>query len=239
MDRGVVPNRLSGLAVETHLQVGRICYSTYPLASARFGPGSVEPRRQMDDPRCPECGGPIAAAASYCIHCAADLEGREPVPDGDTLETLADQGATDADSVSTASGQPVEHPIDPEGVMDNTLTVLVGVLGGFIIGMVGTILLLFLTESGLGILFGLAVWLGGTAYLVRRRYLMDAVSRTAYGIALVLLAVPVVALALEGDLASRGVRFSVLFLIVIVPSAIAAAFGWVASRYVPESASVG
>lgn len=192
----------------------------------------------MDDPRCPECGGPIAAAASYCIHCSADLDGRQPIPDGDTLG-LADQGATDAESVSTASGQPVEHPIDPEGVMDNTLTVIVGILGGFIIGTVGTILLLFLTESALGILFGLAVWLGSTAYLVRRRYLLDAVSKTAYGIAVVLLSVPVVALAWDGTLASRGTRFSVVFLIVIVPSAIAAAIGWVASRYVPESASVG
>lgn len=193
----------------------------------------------MDDPRCPDCGGPIAATATYCIHCSADLDGRQPVPDGDTLETLADQGASDAESVATASGQPVEHPLDPEGVMDNTLTVIVGILGGFIIGTVGTILLLFLTESGLGVLFGLAVWLGGTAYLVRRRYLMDAVSKTAYGICLILLAVPVVSLAFDGTLASRGVAFSVLFLIVIVPAAITAGIGWFTSRYVPDSASVG
>lgn len=193
----------------------------------------------MDDPRCPECGGPIAAAASYCIHCSADLDGRQPVQDGDTVESIADEGTTGPEAVSTASGQPVDHPIDPEGVMDNTLTVIVGIVGGFIIGTVGTVLLLFLTESGLGILVGVVLWLGGTAYLVRRRYLMDAVSKTAYAIAVVLLFVPVTAFLLESTLASRGAAFSVLFLIVVVPAAVSAGIGWFASRYVPDSASIG
>ena len=26
-----------------------------------------------DDPRCPECGGPIGQTATYCMHCSADL----------------------------------------------------------------------------------------------------------------------------------------------------------------------
>lgn len=189
----------------------------------------------MDDPRCPECGGPIAATASYCIHCSVDLEDRSPVAGGEMVETLGDRGG----SVSTASGRPVEHPIDPAGVMDNTLTVIVGVIGGLVIGTVGTVLLLFLTESVWGIGFGLVVWLGGTAYLVRRRYLLDAISKTAYGICLVLLAVPVVSLAFGGSVASRGATFSVLFLIVLVPAAIAAGIGWFTSRYVPDGASVG
>ena len=31
--------------------------------------------RESSDPRCPECGGEIAATASYCMHCEADFDG--------------------------------------------------------------------------------------------------------------------------------------------------------------------
>lgn len=123
--------------------------------------------------------------------------------------------------------------------MDNTLTVIVGILGGLIIGVLGTAVLIFLTQSAWGAAFGFAAWLGATAYLVRRRYVMDAVSKTAYGIAAVLMVVPFIAVAFESDLATRGIGFFVLLVIVAIPAGISAAIGWFAARYVPDTRSVG
>lgn len=195
----------------------------------------------VDDPRCPECGGPIAAKATECLHCGAALSTSDPVPGtepSDHSKNAQSRGKEASKKVSTASGTPAEHPLDPEGVMDDTLTVIVGILGGLIIGVVGTIVLIFLTESAWGAAFGFAVWLGATAYLVRRRYLMDAVSKTAYGIAVVLLAVPAIAVVFEGDLAARAGGFFVLLVLVAIPAGISAAIGWFASRYVPDTRSV-
>lgn len=139
-------------------------------------------------------------------------------------------------TVSTASGTPVEHPIDPDGVVDDTLTALVGILGGIVIGVVGTFVLLLLTESLWALGFGIAAWLGATAYLVRRRFVLDAVAKGAYGVAVVLLLVPVLAVVVDGGILERGGIFVVLLLLVVVPAGIAAGIGWFASRYVPEDA---
>lgn len=191
------------------------------------------------DPRCPECGGPIGADATSCLHCWADLDGREPVaPEAVPADAgHVIDGEEDATmNVSTASGTPVEHPLDPDGVVDNTLTVLVGILGGIVIGVVGTFVLLLLTESLWALAFGIAAWLGATAYLVRRRFVLDAVAKGAYGVAVVLLLVPVLAIVVDGGILERGGIFVVLLLVVVVPAGIAAGIGWFASRYVPEDA---
>lgn len=192
----------------------------------------------LDDPRCPECGGPVGPDATYCLHCSADLAGRGPVAASD----LPGEGGTAGDGepavvdVSTAAGTTPEHPLDPDGVVDDTLTVLVGIVGGLVVGLVGTVVLVFLTESGWALLVGLVGWLGATAYLVRRRYVMDAVAKSAYGVAVALLATPLVALTLEAGLLERGTVFLALLFAVGIPAAVAAGVGWVASRYVPGDA---
>lgn len=195
----------------------------------------------LDDPRCPECGGPIAADATACIHCSTDLSDRQPVAPGAVHDNsdgtdAAGRGESEPTTVSTASSRPVEHPLDPDGVMDNTLTVLIGIGGGIVVGVVGTFVLLIMIESLWALAFGLVAWLGATAYLVRRRYVMDAVAKTAYGVALVLLTVPLVALAVGGGIVERGTLVVVLLLLVVMPAGIAAGIGWFASRYVPEDA---
>lgn len=48
--------------------------------------------RDADDPRCPECGEPIGATATYCMHCSAELP----------MDDSAD--VSDADDVSYGSG---------------------------------------------------------------------------------------------------------------------------------------
>lgn len=191
----------------------------------------------LDDPRCPDCGGPVGPAATYCLHCSADLTGRGPV---DAAELPGEGGTAGGEravmDVSTAAGTSAEHPLDPDGVVDNTLTVLVGIVGGLVVGLVGTVVLLFLTGSGWALLAGLVGWLGATAYLVRRRYVMDAVAKSAYGLALVLLAAPLGALTLEAGLLERGTVFLALLFAVGIPAAVVAGVGWVAARFVPGDA---
>lgn len=36
-----------------------------------------------EDPRCPECGGPIGLTATYCMHCSTDLTGERGVAEAD------------------------------------------------------------------------------------------------------------------------------------------------------------
>lgn len=191
-----------------------------------------------DDPRCPECGEPIGQTATYCMHCSADLTDELQAADADA------DGAWDGASAAPegsrappATGEPGQL-LDPDGLVDDTLTVLVGIGGGVVVGAVGTVVLLLATGSGWALLFGLVAWLGSTAYLVRRRTVQAAVSRTGYAIAVVLLLVPVVALSpaasIDGGLEERGGLFFILFVFVLIPAGIAAMFGWVASLFIPE-----
>jgi hypothetical protein len=201
-----------------------------------------------EDPRCPECGGKIGATATYCMHCSADLTdelaANNTDDDGawDSSETQTDQSRS-TDTASTERGaRPTaggsDQVLDPDGIVDNTLTVVVGIGGGMVVGFVGTAVLLALTGSGWAALFGLVTWLGSTAYLVRRRTVQGAISKGAYAVAVVLLVVPLVALSplasMDGGMVERGSLFVVLLVFVAVPAGIAALVGWVASKFVPD-----
>lgn len=194
------------------------------------------------DPRCPECGGPTGADATYCIHCSAEFDPSEIV---DASEQPLDDTSTTAgrhnpvSNVQTASGSSgtAEHPLDPEGAVDNTLTVIVGIVGGIVIGLLGLLVLLGTTGSGWSIPIGFIGWLLVTAYLVRRRYVMDAVAKSGYGIALTLLLLPLImvspATSAGLGLTDRAVSFVAVLLIVAIPAGVLAAISWFASRYVP------
>jgi len=205
------------------------------------------------DPRCPECGEPIGATATYCMHCSADLteEQAEADTDGDGTwdkteapsvgDVVSDAvGGTDTGAAAGASDGQL---LDPDGLVDNALTILVGIVGGAIAGLVGTIVLGVVTNSGYGVLFGILAWLVTTAYLVRQRTVQGAVSKSGYAIALVLLLVPLIALSpfvnIDGGLSERGGLFVVLLVSVGIPAAIAAAVGWVAGRFVPDEPGDG
>ncbi|WP_135535199.1 zinc-ribbon domain-containing protein [Halostella pelagica] len=201
------------------------------------------------DPHCPECGEPIGQTATYCMHCSADLtaelESGDTNEDGAWDETGSPSAGTgkrtDAgeSSVSTGNERP-EQLLAPDGLVDNTLTVVVGIVGGIIVGLVGSIVLAVLTGSGWALAFGFVAWLGATAYLVRRRTVQGAVAKSGYAVAIVLLLVPVIALSpgitVDGGIEGRGGLLFVLFLFVAIPAGISAAIGWVAARFVPENA---
>lgn len=192
----------------------------------------------VDDPRCPECGGPIGATATYCMHCDADLTDEWALADADA------DGAWD-ESATTGGGETPTEPrgsdgtlLDPEGPVDDALTVAVGIAGGIVAGLLGTFVLLALTESVWALPVGLIGWLVATAHLVRRRTVQGAVARSAYAVAIALALVPLVALGPSGgeDLAARVEGFLVLVLVVAVPAGIAGAVGYGAARFVPDAA---
>jgi hypothetical protein len=203
------------------------------------------------DPRCPECGEPIGVTATYCMHCSADLTEEQAAADTDGDGTWDESeassvgdvvgeavGGGDSRSATDASGGQL---LDPDGIVDNALTILVGIVGGAIAGLVGTIVLGIVTQSGYGVLFGVVAWLVTTAYLVRQRTVQGAVSKSGYAIALVLLLVPLIALSplvtIDGGASERGGLFLVLLLFVGVPATVSAAVGWVAGRFVPDESA--
>lgn len=192
-----------------------------------------------DDPHCPECGEPIGMTATYCMHCSADLSDEHAAADTDgnqawdTVETVT-SATTTVDSTGSADDQ----LLDPDGLVDNTLTVLVGIAGGLIVGFVGTIVLAVVSGSALALPFGVIAWLGSTAYLVRQRTVQGAVAKSGYAVALVLLLVPVITLSpivgVEGGLSGRIGGSLILLVLVAVPAAISVAVGWIAARFVPN-----
>lgn len=194
-----------------------------------------------EDPRCPECGGPIGVTATYCMHCSTDLTGEREAADADA-DGAWDAAVTGGGSDGTGTTVPEDagsgEVLADDGLVDDTLTVLVGLAGGLVVGVVGTVVLLAMTGSGLAAVFGLVVWIGSTAYLVRRRTVQEAVSKGAYAVAVVLLSVPLVAVSpfvgVEGGAEGRVGGFLALLVLAAVPAGVAAVVGAVASRFVPD-----
>ena len=218
------------------------------------------PVADSQDPHCPECGEPIGQTATYCMHCSADLSDEKAAADTNddgTWDRGAGSGEGDPSAGDEGDASPTYDPLedaggdaaattdtggqvlDPDGIVDNTLTVIVGILGGIVVGIVATITLAIVTESLWGVLLGIVAWLGSTGYLVRRRTVQGAVEKSGYAAAVVLLLIPLVAFSplasVEGGLAGRGSFFLVALVVVSVPAGIAAVVGWIAGRFAPDS----
>jgi hypothetical protein len=203
------------------------------------------------------------------MHCSADLTEAQAAADSDNDEAWdsaeetppAAETATGSDSATPAAdGTSVDTPdpidastiveslgiggegqlLDPDGIVDNALTIAVGIGGGVVVGLVGTIVLGVATGSVWAIPFGVLAWLGSTAHLVRQRTVQGAISKTGYAIAIVLLAIPLITLSpavtIDGGLAGRGASFLILLVSMAFPASIAAAIGWIAGRFVPDAA---
>lgn len=204
-----------------------------------------------EDPRCPECGGKIGQTATFCMHCSADLTEERNAHDAD------DDGVWDQAEAGQPSPQPTatsgsasgrldvrealdfEDLLAPDGLVDDSLTVVVGIAGGLVVGVIGTFVLAMVTGSGWALAAGVVAWLVATAVLVRQRTVQGAIAYTGYGVAAVLLLVPFVALSpavsVEGGIGERGGLFVALLVFVAVPAAVAAGLGWIAAQFRPES----
>lgn len=197
------------------------------------------------------------------MHCSADLTEELDAADADkngvwdqaeslhSREQGTDGGGSSVDATTTDSHvsstiKNTQHSgemdaneslFHPDSILDNTLTTVIGILGGIVIGIIETVVLVVVTESGWAFLIGILAWLGITAYLVRRRTVHDALAKSGYAVAVVLLLIPVIvltpAVTVEGGFGERIGLFLMILLIVAVPASIAAAIGWIASQFIP------
>jgi hypothetical protein len=160
----------------------------------------------------------------------------EPATGGGTV--VGDPGSTGGGTTQTATGGTAtdtgDQLLDPDGLVDNTLTIVVAVLGGVVIGLIATFTLAFL--AGSAAFLGIFAWLGATAYLARQRTVQGAVSKAAFGVAAVLLLVPLIPLSpfVEMDPSGRAVGAVVLLITFGFFAAVAALVGYIASRFVPD-----
>ena len=209
--------------------------------------------QRTDDPRCPECGGPIGATATYCMHCSTDLtqqrargdangdgywDGRRRTS-GAARETTSgtERGGSglDGDASPAADSNRWLHP---SGIVDDALTVAVGIAGGLVVGVVGTVGLLLITANDWAVLGGAVAWIASTAHLVRQPTIVEAIQRTAYATAAVLLLVPLIAFGpttTETDLGVRFVLFATMLGGLAVPAALLAGLGLALGRFLPQS----
>ncbi|WP_255193083.1 hypothetical protein [Natronobeatus ordinarius] len=188
------------------------------------------------DPRCPDCDGPVGQTSTYCMHCGADFDGPAggEVDDGfDRRDDEFERGVTRTEPTTT--GERDGGLLDPDGLLDNTLTVVVGVVAGLIVGLVSVFVLVFVTASGWGLLLGLLAWIGVTVHLVRQPSIGDAVAYGGYALGAVLLSVPIIALSpvvdVDGGLSGRLTAGGILLVVVAAPAGIAVVIGWAASRF--------
>ncbi|MEF8827404.1 MAG: zinc-ribbon domain-containing protein [Haloarcula sp.] len=220
-------------------------------------------------PECGEPIGQTATYCMHCStdlteeRAAADADEdgvwdqSEATPTASPERSTGSRGASSGDSGTlTAYGRTIWEAIAgstatedeadgqllaPDGLVDNALTALIGIAGGIVVGLVGTVVLGVVTGSGWAVGFGLLAWLGATAYLVRRRTVQGAVAKSSYAVAIVLLAVPLIALSpvvsMDGGIEERGGLFVVLLVFVALPAGVAAGIGLIASQFVPEPAS--
>lgn len=186
-----------------------------------------ETRMDAHEPRCPECGEPIGATATYCIHCSTDLtdERARADVDGDGYwEGRSSKDGTAGDSARW---------LDPAGTIDDSLTAIVGICGGLVVGVVGTFVLSVVTASEWAILLGILLWIGVTIHLARRGTVGEALARTAYAVAIVLVSIPLIAFgpSSEGtDFATRVILFVTMLGAVAIPAAILAGVGILITR---------
>jgi F0F1-type ATP synthase assembly protein I len=128
--------------------------------------------------------------------------------------------------------------IDPDGILNDLSTVVVGNTGGFIIGLIESFVVGTLLFFDLGLVVGILVWLGATVYLVQRRTVQEVISKAAYGIAIAILSVPLIVFS-PGWGTGKVLNFILLTVICVIPAAIVGGIGLLAARFVPTSSLEG
>ena len=192
------------------------------------------------DPRCPECGEPIGMTSAFCMYCSADLTDYSEdailgtdEQRGDTQQPSPSHASTPTENTTTGE-QPL---LDSDRARNTFLTAGVGLVGGFIVGVLLLIFVTGMLSATLGIATGFLVWLGTTIYFAKRRTVQEAVSKAAYGIAVTLLLYALIPFSSTWEANSMSTRltdFVGLLVILAIPVAIVTGVGRLAGRYVPE-----
>jgi hypothetical protein len=159
----------------------------------------------------------------------------------ETVQAAADLSGGGTEGHANEDGQWVDVPrtgdgslLDPDGIVDDTLTVVVAILASVVVGFGTLVMLLFVVESGWVLLLALLVWLWSTPYLSRRRTVQGAVSHGAYLLAAVLGSAPLVAaIATSGGVGERAGSFGVAAAFAAIPVGVLLVVGYVAGKFRP------
>lgn len=209
-------------------------------------------RRDPSDPRCPACDGKVGATSVYCMHCGADLLETDVGADNRADARRGDDSAdvSDADDVSwgasstggtDGAGGFLGDLFAPDGLLDDSLTVVVGAGAGLLAGVVAFFVALFATGNAVSLLAGFVVWLAVTAVLVRQRTVFGAVRLGCYALAVLLLVAPVTALSpvvgVDGGFGSRVALVLIFEALALIPVAVLLVAGFLAGRARPDEES--
>lgn len=135
----------------------------------------------MDDPRCPDCDGPIGPTATYCMHCGAEFPERR----GATRRVGADDAATEGGSTGGNS-------TDGDSTLDGALRLAIGASGGAVVGVLVAVVALLATGDVLTVLLGPVAWAGAAVHVARRPSARAAFGRACALVAIAILLVPTV-----------------------------------------------
>ena len=166
------------------------------------------------DPTCPSCEEPVGATAEWCMHCYVDLPDG---PDGVTSPTYETHDP-DAD----------EYLLDPEGILDNTLTLGVGLAAGVLASVILAFGLFLVLHSLWGILLGLVGGIAVTAQIARQPSVSDGVWWGGVLVAGSLLVFPFIAFSpgmTGGSLGGRIFLFVMIGMIALMIAIPIALFG--------------
>jgi hypothetical protein len=159
------------------------------------------------DPRCPECDEPVGTTATYCMHCDAEFDA--PVDAGDTDSEIArgDTGTQTSDDTVDGAGtaesdrsvrtdlttweQRLSRWLGPDGWIDDSLTVLLAIGAGLVIGPLTIIVLALLRGSLWSLAVGFVVLNGSIAHLANQRTVYGTVRGGCFGISALLVVLPV------------------------------------------------
>ena len=157
------------------------------------------------DPTCPNCNEPIGATAEWCMHCYVDL------PDGPAGMTPRTFETNEPDTDG--------YLLDPDGFLDNTLTLAVGLVAGVFAGVIMMFGLFFALHSAWGILLGIVGGFAVAGQTARQSSVSDGVLWGTILVACSLFVFPFIAFSpgmTGGSLGGRIILFMMIGAVVFL-----------------------
>lgn len=153
------------------------CYADLPA-------GESDHSEPQDAPQTPPQEPTVVADASG----PQQMTLQESTAATDAPDATADPGATVDPGASTTDRRSWLHP---DSLLDDSMTVAVGLVAGVLAGVLTSVILLWLLPGALPFLVGMAAWVGATIYVARTRTVFGATRKAGYLLGGLLVVLPV------------------------------------------------
>lgn len=188
----------------------------------------------VDQCQCPDCGEQTDAAGDYCSHCGGSIE-MVTADDDQTLSPRSFDASFDIE-VAQRDDDGDGRWLDPDGLLDGSLTIVVGAGFGVVSGVLAVLLGIGLIGSIWGSLAGIVVLLGATGLLLSRDSVYHTTRLGCYTTALLLVCLPLLAVTdvvQNGDFVGRITLFGIGELFAGTGAALIAGAGYLAGKRAP------